>query len=192
MTNVDDMSLVNLFFERSEQAIRELETMHGAGAKALAFNVLGDARDAEECLADALLAVWNTVPPTRPKSMRAYLLGLTRNRAVERYHALSAKKRNSHYDSALSEIEDCLAGAETAETVLEAKALAEAINAFLAELKRADRALFVRRYWFSQDLSEVARALDITPQKASLRLFRIRERLKKHLMKEGMLEWTGR
>ena len=192
MTNVDDTSLINLFFERSEQAIRELETMHGAGAKALAFNVLGDARDAEECLSDALLAVWNTVPPTRPKSMRAYLLGLTRNRAVERYHALSAQKRNSHYDTAPSEIEDCLAAGETAETVLEAKALAEAINAFLAELKSADRALFVRRYWFSQDLSEVARALDITPQKASLRLFRIRERLKKHLMKEGMLEWTGR
>ena len=189
---VDDKSLINLFLERSEQAIRELETMYGAGAKALAFNVLGDARDAEECLSDALLAVWNTVPPKRPDSMRAYLLGITRNRAVERYHALSARKRNSHYDTALGEIEDCLAGVDTAETLCEAKALSEAINAYLAGLKAEDRALFVHRYWFGQDLSEAARALGMAPQKASLRLFRIRERLKKHLMKDGMLEWTGK
>ncbi len=189
---MDDMSLINLFLERSEQAIRELDTMHGAGAKALAFNVLGDVRDAEECLSDALLAVWNTVPPTRPKSMRAYLLGITRKRAVERYHALSAQKRNSHYDTALSEIEDCLSAAETAESLCEAKALAEAINAFLGELKPEDRALFVRRYWLGEDLDKAARALGIAPQKASLRLFRIRDRLKKYLMKEGMLEWTGR
>lgn len=189
---MDDKSLINLFLERSEQAISELETMYGAGAKALAFNVLGDARDAEECLSDGLLAVWNTVPPTRPTSMKAYLLGITRNRAVERYHALSAQKRNSHYDTALSEIEDCLAGAETAESLCEAKALAEAINAFLSELRPEDRALFVRRYWLCEELGEASKALGIAPQKASLRLFRIRERLKKYLMKEGMLEWTGK
>ena len=124
--------------------------------------------------------------------MRAYLLGITRFRALERYHALTARKRNSHYDTALDELEQCLASPDTAESICEAKALGEAINTFLGELKAEDRALFVRRYWLGQDLSEISKSLGIVPQKASLRLFRIREKLKIFLMKEGMLEWTGR
>ncbi len=189
---MDDKELIGLFYERSEQAISALEAAHGGAAKALAFNVLGDARDAEECLSDGLLAVWNTVPPTRPQSMKAYLLGLTRNCALDRYHRLSAKKRNRHYDTALDELCYCIADAETAESICEAKALGEAINVFLATLRKEDRQLFVRRYWLGEELGEAAKALGMAPQRASLRLFRVKDKLKGFLMKEGMLEWTKR
>ena len=189
---MDDKKLADLFFERSEQAISELEREYGAGAKALAFNLLGDARDAEECLSDALLAVWSTVPPTRPESMKAYFLKLTRHHALDRYHRLTAQKRNSRYDTALDELSYCIPDPETAESMCEARALGEAINAFLGQLKPEDRTLFVRRYWLSEGVGEISEALGMTPQKASLRLFRIRDRLKVFLMKEGMLEWTGK
>ena len=189
---MDEKELTRLFFERSEQAISALEAAYGPLAKALAFNVLGDPRDAEECLSDGLLAVWNSVPPTRPESMKAYLLALTRNCALDRYHRLSAKKRNSHYDTALDELNCCLPELETAETLCEAKALGEAINAFLSTLEKEDRQLFVRRFWLGQELGEIARALGISPQRASLRLFRTKDKLKRYLMKEGMLEWTKR
>ena len=184
---MDDKELIELFFERSEQAISALEQCHGAAAKALAFNVLGDMRDAEECLSDGLLAVWNTVPPTRPRSMRAWLLTLTRNRALDRCQRLGAQKRSSRYDTALDELSFCLPDTETAESLCEAKALGEAINAFLGELKAEDRQLFVRRYWFGDELGEAAAALGMTPQRASLRLFRTKDKLKRYLMKEGML-----
>lgn len=189
---MDDKEHIKLFFERSEQAISALEDCHGGAAKALALNLLGDMRDAEECLSDGLLAVWNTVPPTRPQSMRAWLLTLTRNRALDRYHSLTAQKRSSHYDTALEELSFCLPDIETAESLCEAKTLGEAINAFLGELSIEDRQLFVRRFWLGEDLSSAAAALGMTPQRASLRLFRTKDRLKRYLMKEGMLEWTKR
>lgn len=189
---MDDKALIEMFFERSEQAISELAAKYGSAAKAAARNILGDERDAEECLGDALLGVWNSVPPRRPESMKAYLLALTRNQALDRYHALTARKRNSHYDTALDELEACLAAPETAESALEAKALAEAVNAFLAKLSIEDRRLFIRRYWLGEGVSELAARLYISPKRASLRLFRIRERLKKYLVKEGVLEWTER
>lgn len=189
---MDDKELESLFLERSERAIKELETAYGSAAFSLALNVLGDIRDAEECLSDGLLAVWNTVPPTRPKSMKAYLLGLTRDCALDRYRRLSAQKRNSHYDAALDELCGCIAEAETAESICEAKALGEAINAFLGTISKADRQLFVRRYWFGEELGEAAKALGVAPEKASLRLFRTKDKLKRYLMKEGMLEWIGK
>ncbi len=184
---MDDRELTALFFERSEQAISALEASHGAAAKALAFNVLGDMRDAEECLSDGLLAVWNTVPPTCPESMKAYLLGLTRNCALDRYHLLGAKKRCSRFDTAMDELAYCIADADTAQSVCEAKELGAAINAFLATLAKEDRQLFVRRFWFGDELGDAAKALGMTPQRASLRLFRTKDKLKRFLMKEGML-----
>lgn len=189
---MDDKELIELFFERSEQAISALAAKYGAAAETLARNILGDGRDAEECLSDALLGVWNSIPPERPESLKAYLLAVARNRALDRYHCLTAKKRNSHYDTALEELEECLSARETAESALEAKALAEAINAFLSTLESGDRRLFVRRYWLGESIAELAAMAGLAPKRVSLRLFRIRERLKRFLMKEGMLEWTGR
>lgn len=184
---MDDKLITDLLFERSEQAVEELTKKYGRMLNALAYNILGDERDAEECVNDTYLGVWNSIPPRRPDSLAAYVTALARNTAISRYHRLTAKKRNSFYDTALEELEACLPAIETAESELEAAQLREAINDFLATLSRDDRRMFVLRYYMAESVADIGQSLGISSKRVSLRLFRIRGKLKNHLMKEGML-----
>lgn len=172
---MEDGRIIDLFFERSEQAVRELEAKYGRGVKALALNILGDVRDAEECAADTYLAVWNSVPPRRPEHLKAYTLAIARNLSLDRYQGIRARKRNSSYDLALSELEDCLASEGDAETELEARELARVVNRFLAGLSKEDRQLFVCRYYLAQPVKDIAVKLNVRSNRVSLRLFRLRE-----------------
>ena len=104
-----DEEIIRLFFERSEQAIAELAKAHGSAAARVARNILGSERDAEECLNDTYLAVWNAIPPQKPDPLRTFVCKIARNLAAAKYHANTAKKRNSRYDAALDELEGCLA-----------------------------------------------------------------------------------
>lgn len=185
---MEDGRIIDLFFERSEQAVRELEAKYGRGVKALALNILGDVRDAEECAADTYLAVWNSVPPRRPEHLKAYTLAIARNLSLDRYQGIRARKRNSSYDLALSELEDCLASEGDAETELEARELARAVNRFLAGLSKEDRQLFVCRYYLAQPVKDIAVKLNVRSNRVSLRLFRLREKLKKYLEREGLIQ----
>lgn len=184
---MEDSRIIGLFFERSEQAVHELELKYGRAVRKLSLNILGDVRDAEECAADTYLAVWNSVPPKRPERLNAYTLAIARNLSLDRYHANSAKKRNGSYDLALSELEGCLAAAGDAQTELEARELAEAMNRFLSGLSREDRQLFVCRYYLAEPVKDIAARLKIKSGRVSLRLFRIREKLKNYLEREGLI-----
>ena len=184
---MEDSRIIGLFFERSEQAVHELELKYGRAVRKLSLNILGDARDAEECAADTYLGVWNSVPPKRPERLKAYTLAIARNLSLDRYHANSAKKRNGSYDLALSELEGCLAAAGDAQTELEARELAEAMNRFLSGLSREDRQLFVCRYYLAEPVKDIAARLKVKSGRVSLRLFRIREKLKNYLEREGLI-----
>lgn len=182
---MEEQEIVRLFFERSEQAIAELDGRYGRLGRSIAGNILGSAEDAEECLNDAYLALWNTIPPERPHPLAGYLCRVIRNLAIKRYHANTAQKRNSYYDAALDELEDCLPSSETAESILSASELTRLLNAFLATLSREERTLFLRRYWFSEPVRVIAKELSISENNASVRLSRIRGRLRQYLRKEG-------
>lgn len=184
---MDDKLIIALFFERSERAVEELSNKYGRMLNALAYNILGDERDAEECVNDTYLSAWNCIPPHQPDALSAYVTAIARNIAISRYHRLTAKKRNSFYDTALDELEACLPATETAESELEAAELQKAINDFLATLSHEDRRIFVLRYYMAQSVADIGQNFGISPKRVSLRLFRIRGKLKKHLMKEGML-----
>ena len=184
---MEDSKIIALFLERSEQAVAELDRKYGAAARSTAVHILNDRLDAEECVNDAYLAVWNSIPPQRPNPLISYLCRIVRNLAVNRYHARTARKRNGSYDLALDELEECLPSSVNVETELEAKELTEAINRFLAALSREDRILFVRRYWYADSVSELASRTRSSPNRVSVRLFRLRERLRKSLTKEGLL-----
>lgn len=184
---MEDSRIIDLFFERSEQAVHELELKYGRAVRKLSLNILGDARDAEECAADTYMAVWNSIPPQRPEHLKAYTLAIARNLSLDRYHANSARKRNGSYDLALSELEGCLAAAGDAQTELEARELAKAINRFLAGLSKEDRQLFVCRYYLAQPVKDIAARLNVKGGRVSLRLFRIREKLKNYLEREGLI-----
>ena len=184
---MEDERIVELLFARSEEAVRALTEKYGARCRKLAGNILGNARDAEECVNDAYLGVWNSVPPKRPESLSAYLLGTVRNLSVARYHANRAKKRNSFYDAAIHELEECIPSGNGVEDLVLAGELAGLLNRFLETLKREDRILFVRRYWYSDSVSELAKRLGMSSNGASVRLSRIRDRLRRFLRQEGYL-----
>ena len=166
-----DEEIINLFFERSEQAIDELAKQHGGAVARVARNILGNERDAEECVNDTYLAVWNAIPPHRPSPLRTFVCRIARNLATKKYHANTAEKRNSRYDLALDELEEALAAVGGVEDELEERELRSAINGFLAALKPADRFLFLRRYWYADTVKDIAEAIHTTPNSAAVRLF---------------------
>ncbi|MBR6114998.1 MAG: RNA polymerase sigma factor [Oscillospiraceae bacterium] len=183
-----DNEIIDLFFERSEQAIDELAAAHGTAVRRVALNILGDLRDAEECVNDTWLGVWNAIPPERPSPLRTYVCTIARNLAAKRYHADRAKKRESRYDLVLDELAECVGGGDSAEDQTAARELAGAIDRFLGGLEYTDRFLFMRRYWFADSLQESAEMAGMTYGAVSVRLHRIREKLRKQLIKEGLLE----
>ena len=184
---MDDQRIIELFFSRSEEAIGALSQRYGGACQRLAANILGNPRDAEECVNDAYLAVWNTVPPQRPKPLSSYVLRITRNLALGRYHKNTARKRNSHYDAALEELSEILPTADTAETALEASELTAALNRFLDTLDKRERAVFLRRYWYGESVSAMAVFFDMRANTVSQLLSRTRRKLQKFLEKEGWL-----
>ncbi|MDO4862125.1 MAG: sigma-70 family RNA polymerase sigma factor [Eubacteriales bacterium] len=183
---MSDEEIIDLFFERSEQAITELTKKHGKAAERAVRNILGDKRDAEECLSDTWLGVWNAIPPQRPAPLRTFVCRIARNLATKRYHANTAQKRDGRYDLALDELAECLPDRGGVEEALSAKELAEAIDRFLDTLSYEDRFLFMRRYWYADPLPEAARMAGMRYGTAAVHLCRIREKLKKQLLKEGV------
>jgi len=182
---MDDKQIIRLFFERSEQAITELSQKYGALYLQLADNILNDHQDAEEFVNDAYLGAWNSIPPQTPDPLRAYICRIVRNHSLKKLRANTALKRGSQFEVSLSELEDCISGSSLDEQLAVSELTAQ-INAFLSALPRDDRVMFVKRYWFSESLSEIADTFAITENNASVRLSRIRGKLHQHL-KEAAL-----
>lgn len=181
---MNDIKIKDMFFERNERAICELSEKYGKICKMIAFNILRSESDAEECVNDALLAVWNTVPPQNPDSLASFVYKITRNIATERYRKNTAQKRNGVYDVTLSELEDCLPDHD-AFLILEAKELTALFNEFLGTLKEEERVIFVKRFWYMQSVSEIAEHIGISAHAVSVKLSRTKEKLRKFLNKKG-------
>ncbi len=183
---MDDHQIVALFWARNEQAIAETARKYGTACQGIARNILQNEQDAEECVNDAYLAAWNTIPPESPDPLRAYLFRIVRNLSTTRYRANTAAKRNSHYDIALEELGDCLAAPATVEEEMAAEELARHLDRFLDTLDRTGRLLFVRRYWYSDSVTALAETFRMSPNRVSVRLFRLREKLRRYLQNEGV------
>lgn len=184
---MEDQAIINLFNERSEQAITELIRKYGGAVRSISINILKDPMDAEEAANDVYLRVWNAIPPEVPKSLKAFVCAIARNAALTRYHSNTAQKRNSMYDVTLDELGDCLPAAGDIEETLEARELARLISAYLRTLPYDDRFLFIRRYYYAETAAEIGAAMHLSPNHVSVRLFRIRAKLHQYLKKEGML-----
>ncbi len=184
---MDDSRIIELFFERSEQAIIELSNKYGAMCRKIADNILNNRLDSEECVNDAYLGVWNAIPPQRPDPLSSYVCRIVRNLALKKYHENTARKRNSHYDVALDEIADCIPASFSVEDEIMAREVAGAIDGFLETLDQRNRIIFVRRYWHADSIEEIAALFHKSRHYVSVRLSRIRKALKEHLGKEGIL-----
>ncbi len=182
---LEDSKIIELFFARVEQAIVELSAKYGTVCSRIAKNILKNDLDAEECVNDTYLAAWNTIPPEKPDPLKTYIFRIVRNISIAKYHTNTSIKRNSYYDVALEELDVCIAASVTVEQEITAKELSEQINRFLATLDEESQMLFVRRYWYSDDISDLAGRFHTSNNNVSVRLSRIRNKLKKYLQKEG-------
>ncbi len=181
---MDDLKILELLWHHAEGAIEALAAKFGRRLHTTAMNILGDPRDAEEAVNDTYMALWDAIPPARPDPLCAYVYKVGRNSALKLLRGRTAQKRNCSYDLSLEELAQVLP-AGTLEEALDARTLGHAIDRFLDALDSGDRVLFVRRYWFGDSVSALAAQRYATPGSVSVRLHRIRERLKDYLNKEG-------
>ena len=178
----DDDYIVGLFFDRDERAITLAQDKYGGYCFKIAVNILGDRDYAEEAVSDAMLSVWNSIPPNRPQSLCAYVGKIVRNAAINSYNFNHAEKRlASEYAVSLEELDYCMFGA--ADSCGDINALSKCLNDFLAEQKKQHRIMFVRRYFYGDSMSEIASMLGVSEGKVRTTLFRMRDRLKKYLEK---------
>lgn len=185
---MDDRKIVELYWDRSQQAIEETQAKYGKKLFRLAENLLGNYHDAEECVNDACLGAWNSIPPQKPSPLLPYLYKLVRNQALKRYHRDTAQKRGGkEFDAAFDELEGILSSGEGPEKAVERKELTELINQFLRGLSQKDRTLFLGRYWYGEAYDTIAMRLDMTENNCAVRLSRIREKLRKTLIRKGVL-----
>ena len=182
---MEDSVIIELYWQRNEQAIAETQTKYGAFCYSIAMNLLRLPEDAEECVSDTWHAAWNAMPPQRPEKLRAWLGRVTRNLSLSRWNRNHRDKRSGGIPELLEELEDCLPAPETAEGALEARELRRAVDAWLGGLRKEERILFLARYWNGLSLQELAHCRGLRPEKLSLKLFRLRKSLRAFLEKEG-------
>ena len=184
---MEDEKIIKLFFERSEQAIKELDNKYRRILHSVSFNILNNRLDAEECINDAYLETWNSIPPAKPNPLLAFVCKIVRNVSLKRYERNTAAKRNSIYDVAMEELEDCLACPNIVEEEIAAGELTKMIEAFLDSLSKENRVIFLRRYWFSDPYADIAARVGLTEKNVSVRLTRIRKELREYLLEREVL-----
>ena len=185
---MEDPAIVELYWQRSEQAIEESQRKYGAYCRSVARAVCGSDEDAEECVSDAWLAAWNSMPDKRPNRLGIYLGCLTRHIAIDRLRAARAEKRGGGETAlALDELAECLPAGTDPEGELEAKELRAAIAEFVGTLTETERHVFLGRYWKLLPVETIAARLGWSGNRTRSLLFRLRRRLGKRLKEEGLL-----
>jgi len=185
---MNDEAIIEMLFARSEEGISEIDKKYGRKCRRMAKSILGDESDAEECVSDAYLGLWNAIPPARPNPLSTFLYRILRNNAMSRIRAGKRQKRACVYAEALDEMAETLASSETVEKALASKEIRSTLREFLLSLGEAERAAFVRRYWFMESAKEIAASFGTSEGNMRVRLLRTREKLKKYLEERGV-EW---
>ena len=184
---MDDTQIITLYFQRSESAIAETARKFGAYLNQVAYNILRCQEDTEEIVSDTYIAAWNSIPPTVPASLKHYLSRITRNLSFDRIDYLTARRRNTHMNILLSELEDCLPDPQSSpEQQWEAREIGQSLNRFLGSLTPEDCQIFLARYFYGQTIREISEICSISESKLKYRLACLRRKLRTQLEKEGI------
>ncbi len=183
---MEDERIIELFFDRSEEAIRELNEKYGDLCIRIAENILSSKQDAEECVNDTGFAVWNRIPPERPVSLQAYVSRIVRNLALKKSERENAHKRRGNHGVCIEELSEVLPCRDETEDRVDAKLVKDTVNDFLSGLKSDDRVLFLRRYWYSDSYEQLSRRSGMKEGAIRTRLSRIRKQLKEYLREKGV------
>lgn len=151
---MDDGQIIDLYWTRSEAAISETANKYNKYCHTIAFNILNNNEDSEECVNDTYMRAWGVMPPQRPNRLSTFLGKITRNLSLNKYEQYAAEKRNSgQVPLALEELQDCIPAAGNVEQTIEDADLLEIFNRFLATLPTETRKAFMRWYWYLSSVS---------------------------------------
>ena len=183
---MDDQTLVELFWRRDETALTIAEDTYGAYCRQIAYNILGNTEDAAESVNDVWLAAWRSIPPHRPQVLQAFLGKLARNISLKKRRDQSAVKRGGgELPLIYEELADCIPARTDVEQEVETIALSESINRFLDSLPPLEQAVFLRRYWYFEQVHTIAVQFRFSDSKVKSMLLRTRRKLAQTLRKEG-------
>ena len=175
---MEDRQIIALFLDRKEAALTETQQKYGAYCYSIAHRVLNNHEDAEECVNDAYLAVWNAIPPHQPLSFSAFLAKTTRNLALKKHRERSTQKRGGNVILlTFEELSECIPDHQTPQREMEQKELANLLDAFLRTLGEEERNIFLRRYWFFDSISDIAKRFGYGESKIKMILLRTRKKL---------------
>lgn len=185
---MDDNEIIELFWQRDQQAVAAVSDKYGGYCQAIAGRILSVPEDAEECVNDALYRAWEAIPPQRPGSLSAFLGRLTRNLSLDRWRQDSAQKRGGgQVTLALSELEECVPAPLGVEDAVDARLLADCVERFVRTLPDVQRRVFLRRYWYLCSVKEVAAQSGMSESRTASMLYRLRKSLKQFLEEEGIM-----
>lgn len=185
---MEDSGIVALYWAREERALEETQKAYGRYCYNIAWHVLYEKEDAEECVNDTWLRAWNSIPPNRPARLGLFLGTITRNLALDRWKGRRTLKRGGgETNLVLDEIAECVPDRHTVEDAMEAKELRRLINAFLHSLPEKDCNVFLRRYWYMEEYAEIAARYGLNLNTVKSSLFRTRSKLHEYLEKEGLV-----
>lgn len=182
---MDDLQIIELYFQRDEQAVRETDAKYGRLCHRIAYNILGSREDSEECVNDAYMGIWNAIPPARPSNFTAFVCRITRNLSLKRLEFLTREKRSRDVAVSLEELEAVLPD-ERVRPDMDDEALGGLISRFLRGQKEESRNVFIRKYYFFDSIGEIAERYSFTESKVKNMLFHTRNKLKAYLIKEGI------
>ena len=183
---MDDNRIVELYLLRDETAIRQTSEKYGNRLRSLAYGIVDDRQTAEECENDTYMEAWNTIPPHEPGGyLYAFLARITRHISLNRCRDRSRLKRSALICELSAELEQCIPAPDDTECRIDDMAMSEAINGFLGALSEEKRNIFVRRYWYLDSIADISKRFALSESKVKTTLFRCRNRLREHLIKEG-------
>ncbi len=185
---MEDNQIIKLYQERSETAISETANKYGVYCHSIAYRILHNEEDSEECVNDTYFRTWNSIPPQNPNVFSVFLGKITRNLALDKYRYYNREKRgNGQTMVVLEELENCIPSRKSTEQEIDDKMLVELLNTFLEGLPVKKRTIFVQRYWYLRPISEIAQEFHVSESNIKITLFRIRNKLKNVLEKEGIV-----
>lgn len=183
---MEDSRIIDLFFERSEEAIIELSNKCGKVFMKISMNILNDLQDAEECVNDSYLGVWNSIPPDRPDPLLSYVCRIVQNIFINRRKYNNAAKRKGNYDVCLDELDYCLNSSDNIDDGIETAVLSSYIDEFLDSLDEVNRMIFVRRFWYMDPYKDIAKVSGLREGTVRVRILRVKSDLKSFLEKKGV------
>lgn len=185
---MEDSKIVELYWNKNSEAIVASEEKYGAYCRTIAENILHNQEDVEECINDTWLHVWNAIPPQRPQSLKLFLARITRNLSFNRWNAQTAEKRGGHETAlVLDELAECLHSGTDVESDILSQELGTYIRSFVKGLQGRERKIFVLRYFYTEPISQIAERCSISENNVKVILSRTRKKLKKLLIKEGLI-----